>query len=79
MGLRPTNMDESAPTCHSERSPHRLVQGAARNLLFRQLQKADSPFDSAHGSTLLTVPERSRREGRELVERSSVAAATSSE
>jgi hypothetical protein len=27
------------------------------------------PFDFAHGSTLLTVPERSRREGRELVER----------
>ena len=27
------------------------------------------PFDFTHGSTLLTVPEQSRREGRELIER----------
>jgi hypothetical protein len=37
-----------------------LAQGAA---LGREGPSPRLPFDLAHGSTLLTVPERSRREG----------------
>ena len=54
---------------------HPLPQGGEgpidrlRALPSASLRTGGEPFDPAHGSTLLTVPDRSRREGREPVER----------